>query len=68
MPSIRYLTKPINFFEQYNKNTSDLSLQFEKFHFMHGLELGGRLMLGKRTALDAGFTSLLQPTMGVPEM
>ena len=31
---------------------------------MHGLELGGRLMLGKRTALDAGFTSLLQPTMG----
>lgn len=51
-------------FEQYNKNTSDLSLKFEKFHFMHGLELGGRLMLGRRTALDAGFTSLFTTDNG----
>jgi hypothetical protein len=45
-------------FAQFNKNTTDLNQPFESFHFMHGLELGARVMISNRTAIDGGFTSL----------
>ena len=45
-------------FTEFNKNTADLNQPFETFHFMHGLELGARMMISNRTAIDGGFTSL----------
>lgn len=45
-------------FSHFNKNTADLNQPFEAFHFMHGLELGARVMISNRTAIDGGFTSL----------
>ncbi|MBK9687371.1 MAG: hypothetical protein IPO65_06285 [Saprospiraceae bacterium] len=45
-------------FASFNKNTTDLNQPFEAFHFMHGLELGARMMISNRTAIDGGFTSL----------
>ncbi len=51
-------------FDQYNKNTADISQLYEKFHFMHGLELGGRYMLTRKTGIEAGFTSLFTTDNG----
>lgn len=45
-------------FKNYNNQTPNLSKPYGQFHFMHGLELGGRFMMTNRVGLDAGFTSL----------
>ncbi|MBK8701907.1 MAG: hypothetical protein IPN29_21000 [Saprospiraceae bacterium] len=68
MPSITAFKETNKIFSQYNDNTADISQKFSKFHYIHRLELGARYMLSQHLAIDAGFISLFQQTMHLPEI
>lgn len=53
-----FLNKTNSLFQYYNANQTDIGQKFNKFHFMHGLEIGARYMITNSLGLEANFINI----------